>query len=267
MKPTNPAKVAGAQLRRIRKKLGLTMRDVEEISEAIADEHKSSSYVLSKSWVAALESGKGHMPSLARLYSLGAIYKRSFKDLALIFDVPFQDLGKDQASYGVPKTSLVAEGNDEGELVTLPLRFRNDPEVQNTNLLHTLAAVWGSIPFSLARLLRPEQKLYGFIGLSDRTLSPLLRPGTFVEIDVTQRRVQPAPPQSEGSFDRPIYFLELRGGFACGWCEIEGDRLFLLAHPNSGVATRQFAFPQEADLVGRVTGIAMRIDKQEELQK
>jgi hypothetical protein len=33
------------------------------------------------------------------------------------------------------------------------------------------------------------------------------------------------------------------------------------------VATRQFAFPQEADLVGRVTGIAMRIDKQEELQK
>ncbi|MBV8515063.1 MAG: hypothetical protein JO260_07160, partial [Acidobacteria bacterium] len=174
------------------------MRDVEKISEDIADEHKSASYVLSKSWVAALESGKGHMPSLARLYSLGAIYKRSVRDLAQIFDVPLQDLGKDQASYGVPKTSLVAEGNDDGEVVTLPLRFRNDPEVQNTNLLHTLAAVWGSIPFSLARLLRPEQKLYGFIGLSDRTLSPLLRPGTFVEIDVTQCRVQPAPPQSEG---------------------------------------------------------------------
>jgi len=116
MKPTNPARVAGAQLRRIRKKLGLTMRDVEEISEAIADEHKSANYVLSKSWVAALESGKGHMPTLARLYSLGAIYKRSFKDLALIFDVPFQDLGKDQGSYGVPKTSLVAEGNDEGDV-------------------------------------------------------------------------------------------------------------------------------------------------------
>ena len=62
-------------------------------------------------------------------------------------------------------------------------------------------------------------------------------------------------------------FAELRGGFACGWCEIKGDWLFLLAHPNSGVATRQFAFPQEADIVGRVTGIAMKIDKQDELRK
>src|SRR5258708_6374258 len=92
-------------------------------------------------------------------------------------------------------------------------------------------------------------------GEPDRTLSPLLRPGTFVEIDVTQRKVQPAPPESEGSFDRPIYFVELREGFACGWCEIRGDRLFLLAHPNSGVPTRQFAYPQEAEIVGRVTGI------------
>jgi hypothetical protein len=56
-------------------------------------------------------------------------------------------------------------------------------------------------------------------------------------------------------------FAELRDGYACGWCEIKGDQLFLLAHPNSGRETRQFAYPQEADIVGRVTGIAMKIDK------
>ncbi len=265
--PANPARSVGTQLRRIREKLGLTIRDVEEISEAIADEQQSANYVLSKSWVAALESGKGHMPTLPRLYSLGAIYKLSWKDLSRIFEVPFQDLGKDQASFGVPRTNLIPEAKDEDEQLTLPLRFRNDPEVQKTNLLHTLAAIWGGVPFSLARFLNPEHKLYGFIGLADRTLSPLLRPGTFVEIDVTQRKVQPAPPESEGSFDRPIYFVELRGGFACGWCEIRGDRLFLLAHPNSGVPTRQFAHPQEAEIVGRVTGIAMKIDKRDDPRK
>src|ERR1700738_1453674 len=62
-------------------------------------------------------------------------------------------------------------------------------------------------------------------------------------------------------------FAELRGGFACGWCEIRGDRLFLLAHPNSGVPTRQFAYPQEAEIVGRVTGIAMKIDKRDDPRK
>jgi hypothetical protein len=58
-------------------------------------------------------------------------------------------------------------------------------------------------------------------------------------------------------------FAELRDGFACAWCEIRGDQLFLLAHPNSGRETRQYAYPQEAEIVGRVTGIAMKIDKKQ----
>src|SRR5260370_3449493 len=150
--PANPARSVGTQLRRIREKLGLTIRHVEEISEAIADEQQSANYVLSKSWVAALESGKGHMPTLPRLYSLGAIYKLSWKDLSRIFEVPFQDLGKDQASFGVPRTNLIPEAKDEDEQLTLPLRFRNDPEAQKTKLLHTLTAIWVDAPLSLTRL-------------------------------------------------------------------------------------------------------------------
>jgi hypothetical protein len=261
MKPRDPALTAGAQLRRIRKSLGLAMRDVHEASVRIADERKNSDYILSKSWLAVLEGKSGHMPGLPKLYSLGAIYHCSFKQLAEIFGVPIEDLGKDQASFGPPKTHLLPNPDSDDERVTLPFRFRNDPEVQKTNLLHALAAIWGGVPFSLARYLNPGHSLYGFIGLADNTLSPLLRPGTFVQIDVNQRKIESAPPHSEGPFDRPIYFVELRDGFACGWCEIKGDQLFLLAHPNSGRGTRQFAYPQEADIVGRVTGIAMKIDK------
>jgi transcriptional regulator with XRE-family HTH domain len=263
MKATDPALSPGAQLRRIRRGLGLTMRDVENFSTKIADDQKNSEYVLSKSWLEVLENKNGHRPGLAKLYSLSAIYKRNFKQLAEIFGIPIQELGKDQAAFGAPRTHLLPGPDDDDEQISLPLRFRSDPEVQRTNLLHSLAAIWGGVPFSLARYLNPKQCLYGFIGLADNTLSPLLRPGTFVQIDVTQRKIEPAPPQSEGPFDRPIYFVELRTGFACSWCEIKGDQLFLLAHPNSGRETQQFTYPQEADIVGRVTGIAMKIDKTE----
>jgi hypothetical protein len=71
------------------------------------------------------------------------------------------------------------------------------------------------------------------------------------------RRIQPSRWRTE--FDRPIYFLELREGYACGWCEVQGNELALLPHPLSPCNTRRFAFPGDAEIVGRVTGIAMRL--------
>jgi hypothetical protein len=60
-------------------------------------------------------------------------------------------------------------------------------------------------------------------------------------------------------FDRPIYFVELRDGYACSWCEVRGSQLTLIPHPLSGCAIRQFAYPSEAEIVGQVTGVAMRL--------
>jgi transcriptional regulator with XRE-family HTH domain len=243
------------------------MREVEALSEVIGEKRGSANFILSRSWLADLENEKGHHPALSKLYSLSSIYKIRWTDMAKIFGVPIQDLGKDQALIGAPRTHLLPEPDDENEEVTLPLRFRNDPEVQKTNLLYTLAAVWGGVPISLLRRLNPEKVLYGFIGLSDYTLSPLLRPGTFVEIDGSKRKIEPAPPNSEGPYARPIYFVEMRGEFACTWVEIKGDRLFLLAHPNSGRETRQFEYPREAEIIGRVSHIAMSIDTDDERGK
>jgi len=45
----------------------------------------------------------------------------------------------------------------------------------------------------------------------------------------------------------------------CGWCEIADSRLLLIAHPLSGCETRIFAFPGEAEIIGQVTGVAMRL--------
>lgn len=78
-----------------------------------------------------------------------------------------------------------------------------------------------------------------------------------MQIDQRVRKVHTASGRTE--FDRPIYFLELRDRYACGWCEVQGNELSLLPHPLSPCAIQQFPFPGEAEIVGQVTGIAMRL--------
>ena len=64
---------------------------------------------------------------------------------------------------------------------------------------------------------------------------------------------------SRRELDRPIYFIELRDGYACSWCELKGGQLRLVPHVNSPQEIRTFAHPTEAEIIGRVTGVAMRI--------
>src|SRR5207245_10608722 len=58
---------------------------------------------------------------------------------------------------------------------------------------------------------------------------------------------------------RPIYFIELRDGYACSWCELRGSQLTLIPHPLSPCSTRQFLYSTEAEIVGQVTAVAMRL--------
>src|SRR5216683_353800 len=99
--------------------------------------------------------------------------------------------------------------------------------------------------------------LYGYIGLQDMTLYPLLRPGSFVQIDPRVRKVQPMRWRTE--FDRPIYFVELRDGYACSWCDLLDDQLLLLPHPLSPCSVRKFKYGTDAEIVGQVTAVAMRL--------
>ena len=71
------------------------------------------------------------------------------------------------------------------------------------------------------------------MGLKDFTLFPLIRLGAFVQIDVNQRKILTGP--SRTIEDRPIYFVELRSGYACSWCERKQNLLMLAPHPMSPV--------------------------------
>ena len=103
--------------------------------------------------------------------------------------------------------------------------------------------------------------LCGYIGIEDFTLYPLIRPGSFVEIDARQNKVKSGSWQNE--FERPIYFVELRNAYVCSWCELDGNHLILIPCPQSRGQVRQVRYPTEADIVGRVTAVTMRIAEME----
>ena len=99
--------------------------------------------------------------------------------------------------------------------------------------------------------------VYGFVGMADRTMYPIIRPGSIVQIDQNQRKISSIKWQNE--HERPIYFIELRGEYICSWCEMREGHLSAVPHPNSKCEVRRFSYPREAEIVGRVVGVTMRL--------
>jgi hypothetical protein len=86
---------------------------------------------------------------------------------------------------------------------------------------------------------------------------PLLPPGTFLQVDESRSQVTQGIWRSE--YERPIYFVETRDGYTCSWCSLKGDHIVLQPHPLSPVAVRVMRHPQEAEIVGQVVGIALKL--------
>ncbi len=248
---------AGEQLKEIRRRLSITTREVEEWSRSIAEAEGNNGIYISNPWLTQIEN-KDSVPSIYKLYSLSVIYRIKFTDLLALYGLDLEKIGKYQFTTPLEKTHLTSlEVYDKERAVSFPIRFDQGFRLDRTSLLSRVIEAWGEVPLALIQHLDLRHGLFGFIGVADYTLYPLLRPGSFVQIDGRHTRVETFAWRTE--FERPIYFLELRDGYACGWCELEGDRLTLLPHPLSPVHVRYFACPQEAEIVGRVTGVAMRI--------
>lgn len=248
---------AGEQLKELRLRLGMTTRDVTDLCQKIIDAEGNEEFHISNAWLTQIENSES-VPSIYKLYSLSVIYHVKFRDLLQLYGVDVQKINKLQIEMPLPQTHLTpVEVFDEAGTVTFPVRFDRGFDRDKTNLLSRMVEIWGEVPIAVIRNLDVRHSMYGYIGLEDRTLYPLLRPGSFVQIDPNIKKVLPVKWQTE--YERPIYFVELRDGYVCSWCELQGSQLILIPHPLSSCGIRQFKYGSEAEIVGRVTGLAMRI--------
>jgi transcriptional regulator with XRE-family HTH domain len=253
MLASKPNPEAGERLRRERLRVRLSTRDVERLSQIIAQEKKNQEYYFSHGWLTDVENG-AFTPSIYKLYSLSLIYKRHYDEILGFFGINIGDLGREQAWTPLPGTHLIREPSSQ---VSLPEELRRKIESEKTNLVSHMFQRWGELPVGLLAQMDPKDRLCGYVGMDDFTLYPVIRPGSFVEIDPRQRKIDSV--EWVTFFDRPIYFVELRDSYACCWCEVKDRHLFLVPFPQAGITVRQVRYPADADIVGRVTAVSMRI--------
>ena len=196
-------------------------------------------------------------PSIYKLYSLSIIYKRRFDEVLAYFGVHLGDVGREQMSLALPNTHVIGDRSMDAMRLDLPKVPRDNSQLEKTNLVSTMFNQWGGLPVSLLPNTGPNTAVYGYVGSEDYTLFPLIRPGSFVQIDTAQNRIVRKNWSNE--FDRPIYFVELRDSYICSWCELKETRLLLLPHPQSRSEVREVRFPHDAGVIGRVTAVSMRI--------
>ena len=246
----------GEKLKRVRERLKLTYRDVEAASQQIADRRGSDEFSLALSRLADIEN-KGTVPTIYRLFTLCAIYRLDFEEVLKWYGVPLPQLASESLRVGLKETHTIETREIGVGTVPLPPDFAID--LDKTTFLNHLIRRWGKMPLAMLNGLDLRLYRYGFIGLEDWSMYPLLRPGSLVAIDESRRKLATAGWTDE--FDRPIYFFEHRDGFSCGWGALTPGRLVIQPHPASQQPPKVFDYPAEIDVIGQVVGVAILLER------
>jgi transcriptional regulator with XRE-family HTH domain len=236
----------GLRLRQTREALGLTYRDVEKASYQIAVHRGRQDFILHISRLADIEN-RGVVPSLHKLYSLAAILHLAPEEISSWYGAPLGETFQDGASFPPARTYLC----DAPTPVALTRDMESAGGSQHTDLLPKRPD--NVVPMPPPGGCPPGRHRYGYVGLSDRRMMPLLRPGSTVLIDTSLRRIEDVEWSSE--YDRPMYFVEIRGGYRCGWFQKDKSRLIMQPHTLSRCAPEAWSTPDEAEVVGQVVGV------------
>ncbi len=252
------AEEPGQRLKRIRERLNLRYRDVEEASQRIALRHGNDEFTIALSRLADIEN-KGTVPSIYRLYSLCVIYRLDPVEVLSWYGVDLSQLPVDAGSVEIETTHPVGFASANFGEVSLPILLDPGLDVRKTTYISRMIQRWGTLPLMMLSGLDPKNQRYALVGTEDWSMYPLLSPGSLVVIDETRRKVVNAGWTNE--FERPIYFLEHRDGYFCGWCSLSGGQLVVQPHPASPSSPESYRYPKEIDVIGQVTAVAMRLDQ------
>ncbi len=246
---------AGKRLRELRERVGMTLRDVEEASTRLAQAREIEDYVMNPSRLSDIET-KGVIPSIYRLYALAMIYRADLAEILKLYGIDLASTAGDLSLFEPAKTHRLEIVRDRGS-VNMPIKFDPGFNPRFSANLGRMIEDWGLVPLQYLKEFAKKKYSYGYIGSEDRTMYPLILPGSFIQIDEERNRVQEGEWRSE--LERPIYFVETREAVVCCWCSLRPGEIILQPHPLSGVVPRILKYAQEAEVIGQVVGIAMRL--------
>ncbi len=244
----------GYNLRVLREKLGLTMRDIETASEEIARRRGNEEYLIPISRLSDFET-KGVIPSIYRLYSLSVIYRKDFRELLTWYGIDLTQPTNDLEIAAPPRSHISTSLANTGA-VQMPVRMDPAFDPKKTLNFGRMVEQWGTVPLAYLEQFSKVDYTYGYVGSEDLTMYPILPPGSFIQVDESRNKVVEGGWRSE--YERPIYFVETRDGYTCCWCTVEREDLILQSHPLSPVQPKVVRASQ-AEVIGQVVGIAMKL--------
>lgn len=247
----------GQYLKAVRDRLKLGLREVQEASLTIAAEEGNDNFYVSAARLTQIENAES-IPSMHKLFSLCSVYGLDLHDVLCKYGINANRTRSYQTRF-LPETTRMTSSEIYGfeEKILVPVRLDPSFRWETTQLINRVVALWGEIPAAFLLNFNPRRHTYGYVGMNDKTMYPLVRPGSLLMVDPERRRVVPNGWKSE--FDRPLYFVELREGYRCAWCQVEGSRLMLISHPISNEPVQTFSLASEAEVLGQVVGMAMRL--------
>ncbi|HKY28327.1 MAG TPA: helix-turn-helix transcriptional regulator [Pyrinomonadaceae bacterium] len=251
-------------LKSLRESRKVTIREVELESRRIAEAKGDKRFYISNTRLNQLENDSLSEPSLWKLFSLSAIYNVSITELMRLYNVDADESDKYNLIASPDRTQLLSSRPEPFRVAESLEHYVTAPD--KTMLLPTN----DSRANSNVDLPIPDQEdehiSYGYIGLDDFTMYPLIRPGSFVMIDTRESKLPLIAGRNE--YQRPIYFIELRNAYACGWCDLQGNQLLLVPHHSSPVGIKRFVYLKEAEVIGRLIKYSTPcIDQRAEIQK
>jgi transcriptional regulator with XRE-family HTH domain len=237
----------GAQLRLARSRTGLSLRQVEERCANLASQRGIPACRISAGWLDRVESQNRGL-SAVKLFSLALVYNLTAADMLALcqneLDTPEQIV-----EIASPNSTLLSEGAAEQyHRIWLPDSLLTDPPPESTMLLQ---GDQGPLPTHYRR---------GVIGRHDRTMEPMILPGSVVLIDARQRAIA-KPKVWSTEYDRPVYFLYTRNGCHVGFCDLDRKGQWLRLTPHSLSVQREdrrWRYRTEVEVIGTVAALFTR---------
>jgi transcriptional regulator with XRE-family HTH domain len=251
-----PRMEAGKWIRALREERQVKPSEVERVAREIAEAKGNPDFCVSHSTLADIESGS--IPSIHKLFSLSLSLRVSLKELLLPFGIDPEESTAKASSSSEPPTGFCRLLSCPEENC-LPLTPGTETQAAETTLLKLNPQDLTSLPSSLQYQFDPVRYRYAVIGSNDDSMADLLPPGSLVEVDTSQNRVEVF--QWRTARERPVYLVWHDGGYCCSWCQIEGRELTLVPHPLSQRRVQRLKMPYQADIIGRVVNAWLRFQQ------
>jgi transcriptional regulator with XRE-family HTH domain len=242
-----PVDQLGTNLRIVRERLGLTLREVALRSGQLAEASVFSQGRISASWLRRVEQDPRRELSAVRLIVLLKVYGLTLEELLTVDSKNGEKEGR--------RELLTFDANHTGLIPLGPLET-------NARLLlpddsHKIGAPLNTEIMRSGRPQRPGRFIRAVVGKVQNYLHPIVPAGSVVLVD-THRRSLNVRQEEDIEMRRPMFLLELHEGCICCWCELLGkdhSRIVVLPHPCAGINAMELRLDRDVTVRGRIVAI------------